>query len=273
MSDIAADVVDVKPETNTRGWKFFVDEINKTWRKGAANFILPTGHLLNDAKDELSREAYSAVLKQLHFNTSTAKKLICIAKNTILSSHVNSLPPNYSTLYVLSQLGTETLLAALADGSIHPGMQRKDATALKPKKTPADNNTDSSSSETETASHLSQLNTAWKFATNRQRAEFLDQLDLEGGLLSAMSGGLLANFRDRVIGVSIAGASKSTKWAVDATDKLHSALRIAEQQERDGESVDLLIGALRCIALTAERRGIARSDIVLAQGKSREGKK
>jgi hypothetical protein len=269
MLDIVSPAGIVKPDDerhtdgNARGWKFFVDTINSIWRKGAGDFIA-CGRYLIEAKDELARDAYSAMLTKLHFNTSTAKKLICIAKNTTLGSHVNLLPPCWSTLYELSQLKEDVLKAALDSGSVHPGMQRKDATALKPKS----NNKSTSSSEVQSPD----LSTTWNAASADQRREFLDELGRDG-LCSAMSSELQMLFRDGIIGITIAGASKSSSWPINATDKLHSAMRIAEQRERYDESIGRLIGALRCIALTAERRGIARSDIVIAEGRPKNRKK
>jgi hypothetical protein len=116
------------------------------------------------------------------------------------------------------------------------------------------------------------LNTAWNAASINQRREFLDQLGRDR-LCAAMSDDLRTDLQDHAIGITIAGASKSSSWAINATNKLHSAMRIAEQRELDDESQGRLVGALRCIALTAERRNIARSDIVIAEGKPRKGKK
>jgi len=177
MLDIVSPAGIVKPDDerhtdgNARGWKFFVDTINSIWRKGAGDFIA-CGRYLIEAKDELARDAYSAMLTKLHFNTSTAKKLICIAKNTTLGSHVNLLPPCWSTLYELSQLKEDVLKAALDSGSVHPGMQRKDATALKPKS----NNKSTSSSEVQSPD----LSTTWNAASADQRREFLDELGRDG---------------------------------------------------------------------------------------------
>jgi hypothetical protein len=265
--DIATATADVEPETNTRAWNYYADQINTIWKKGAVHFI-QCGQLLIDAKAELAHDAFTVMVKnKLAFDASVARKLVCVANNQVLCAHGHKLPPCWTSLYELSKLDDETLKAKLADGTIHSGMERKHALALKPKskRTPTDN-TDSSSKTT------SQLGTAWEAASKEQRREFLDKLDREG-LCAAMSAELLANLRDHVIGITIAGASKSSSWAINATDKLHSAMRIAEQQERDDESIGRLIGALRCIALTAERRGITRSDIVIAEGKSRKRKK
>jgi hypothetical protein len=259
MLDIATEAVGVKPESNTRGWKFFADEINKTWRKGAADFIR-CGQLLNDAKAELQTDAFNAMVKtKLAFDRSVGAKLMGIADKPMLCAHAHNLPPSWTTLYELSQLKAEILQAKLADGTIHPGMERKDAIALrKPESKPP--------AKTPTDTSVSKLGTAWQAASKNQRRAFLDGLGRDG-LCAAMSPELQADLRDHVVGITIAGASKSSIFAVYATDKLHCALRCAEQPEPDQETTKLMIAALGCIVKKASTKGIARSDIVIAQGK------
>ncbi len=110
--------------------KTFVDQINAVWRRGAGDFIA-CGNLLVEAKTELQRDVYNTMLKKLHFDASVAKKLICIANKSLLGAHVHLLPPSWSTIYELSKLTDKVLRDGLADGMIHPGMQRKDAVALR----------------------------------------------------------------------------------------------------------------------------------------------
>lgn len=147
-------------------------------------------------------------------------------------------------------------------------MQRKDATALKPKR----NNSKSTSSLSSEAPPSPDLNIVWNTASADQRRDFLDGLGRDG-ICKAMSTELQAQFRDGIIGITIAGASQSSSWAINATDKLHTALAVAERQDRDDESIGHLIGALRCIIGTAERRGINRSNIVIAEGNPKKRKK
>jgi hypothetical protein len=263
-SMVEPEQADNATSSNARPWKFFVDEINTIWRKGAQDYIA-CGQYLIEAKEELHRNVFDAMVKtKLDFDASVARKLMCIAANPLLCAHVHRLPPSWSTLYELSQLRGEVLKAAIDDGRVHPGMERKHAIALKPKTTTTPAATSTTNSP--------DLSAAWEAAIKDQRRRFLDKLGRDC-LCAAMSDNLKADFRDHAIGVTIAGASKSSSWAINATNKLHSAMRIAEQPERDHESIGRLIGALRCIALTAERRGIARSDIVIAEGKPRKGKK
>jgi hypothetical protein len=253
---------------NARSWKAFADQINGTWRKGAGNFI-ECGRLLAEAKDELSRDAFNAMVRsKLDFEASVGRKLMLVGTNSTLCAHGHKLPPCWTTLYQLSQLPEDVLKAALDDGTVHPGMQRKDAEALKPPKptkTPA-------KSAAKPATDSSGLSAVWQSASQEQRRAFLDELGREG-LCAAMSGVLLADLRDHVINPKIAGASRSSAFATYATDKLHVALRCAEQPEPDEESIRHMAAALRLIIKKAAAGGVTRSDVVVAEGGKRKGRK
>ena len=63
---------------------------------------------------------------------------MAIAGHPVLSNptHVSQAPPSWGTLYQLSKLPHDVLLAKLGDGTINPGMERKDVNTLldRPKK-------------------------------------------------------------------------------------------------------------------------------------------
>ena len=61
-----------------------------------------------------------------------------------------------------------------------------------------------------------------------------------------MSPALLADLRDHVVNVTIAGASKSSTFATYATDKLHAALAL-RRAAGVGENVKLMAAVLGCI--------------------------
>jgi hypothetical protein len=171
MSDIAIDAADVKPESNARGWKFFADQ------KGAVDFIR-CGQLLNDAKAELQTDAFSAMVKsKLAFDRSVGVKLMKIADKSALCAQAHNLPPCWATLYELAQLDDDILKAKLADGTIHPGMQRKDARALRCPKPRA---------ETEASTNKGELLAAWKAATKDLRRRSLDAIGADA-LCEALS--------------------------------------------------------------------------------------
>jgi hypothetical protein len=261
--DIATSSIDVKPNTsNTQGWKYYVNEINNTWRKGAAVFI-QCGHLLTDAKAELQRDAFNAMVNsKLAFDRTVGTKLMAISANPILCAHVHKLPPCWGTLYELSQLKDDVLKAKLADGTISPHMLRKDALALKPKKVGETASTRKTTS--------SQLGTAWTSASKDQRREFLDRQG-RAGLCAAMSDKLKTEFEDVVTRATMAGASESAPFALYATDKLHCALRCAE--EPGEENIKIMAAALGCIIKKANAKSITRSRIVVAEGKAQIRKK
>jgi hypothetical protein len=264
MSTVAVAVeTAIVPPANTRSWKDFVPLINGSWRKGAGDFI-ECGRYLAEARDELSRGAFDAMAQsKLEFKGSVARKLICIAANETLCSPGNKLPPYWTILYLLSQLTEGTLKAALSDGRIHPGMSRKDAIALKPAKKTA---TKSATAKPSASTNPSELSAVWNIASAGQRQRFLDQVG-RAELCAAMTTTLKADLRDHLVALAVAGASQSSSFAIYSTDKLHVALRCAEQPEPDEESIRHMIAALGCITRKAATKSITRSDIVIGEGK------
>ena len=85
-----------------------------------------------------------------------------------------------------------------------------------------------------------------------------------------MSPKLKTEFGDHVLGQTIRSASTTSSFAVKASDKLHTALRCAEQEKPSEQDIATMIATLRCIARDAERRGLSRSDVVIAEGKRRK---
>jgi hypothetical protein len=108
--------------------------INEAWRKTVEG-ILETGSRLIEAKEDLDPAEYEAMLQEdVAMSVGNASKLRIIASNPVLAdfSHVKNLPASYGTLYELAKLPEETLLAGIADGVIHPKMERLEAVALLP---------------------------------------------------------------------------------------------------------------------------------------------
>jgi hypothetical protein len=106
--------------------------ITRAWNK-AVQSILETGRLLIEAKDKLEYGDFGAMADNLPFGRRTAERLIAIASNSILAdaTHGSQLPPSWRTLYELSTLPDETLLARLEDGSIRPDLERSSIKAWK----------------------------------------------------------------------------------------------------------------------------------------------
>jgi hypothetical protein len=100
------------------------------WQKSVDN-IIETGRLLHAAKADPKMqhgEWGTMVESDLPFNRHTAYKLMQIAGDKRLTnvSPGKHLPPSWTTLYELTKLDDDTLNRKLRDGTIHPGMQRKD---------------------------------------------------------------------------------------------------------------------------------------------------
>ena len=264
-------LTDTSANSNARTWKDFVTLINGSWRKGAYDFIA-VGLLLLAAKEELARDAFAAMIKdKLDFDSSVGRKLMRIATNATLCAPGHNLPPNWTILHILAQLPEDVLKAALADGRIRSGMSRKDALALKLPKKPAPESA-AAAAKTSSAAAPAELSAAWEKSPADQRRAFLDQLGREG-LCAAMSSELRADLHDHVIALACAGANKSSAFAVGVTNLLHTALRCAEESEPNDECSRTMVAALRSIARKAADKGIARSDLVIATGKSKARRK
>jgi hypothetical protein len=128
---VAEEVVDTANVMTTRSAKDFAELINGAWRKGAEAFIA-AGQFLIEAKAELDRDQFNSLIeRELDFDASVARKLLCVAGKTVLRAHVHKLPPHWSTLYELSKVEDKVIDAAVADGRISPKMQREQAVALR----------------------------------------------------------------------------------------------------------------------------------------------
>jgi hypothetical protein len=100
--------------------------------------IIEVGRQLVQAKQdcqgswgELTGETTGKPL--LPFGYRTARRIMAIANNAAISNrtHVSDLPASWGTLAILASLPADDIEAAIADGAIHPEMERKDAEALK----------------------------------------------------------------------------------------------------------------------------------------------
>jgi len=203
---------------NVRTAAFFESAIAASWQKSAQG-IFDTGRWLQQAREELDRDAYNGL--QLPFCTRTRQRLIAIAAHLLLATHVSQLPPSWGTLYALIENGNDALLrAALADGRVHPGLQRKDvrsALGLPPKP--------SRGARKKNGQAEVPLNpvTVWaSFSTAAKRAI----LDREGrsGLVTLISPKLAVDLVDHLIRQEMVGASTKLKPAVILTAILRATL-------------------------------------------------
>jgi hypothetical protein len=108
--------------------------IAAAWQKGVES-IIESGECLCRAKAELPHGSYEAMIQsELPFGPTTARRLVIIASNNILSNraHVHALPPSWGTLYELTKLPQTLLLEKIEDGTITPDLERRDVRALLP---------------------------------------------------------------------------------------------------------------------------------------------
>lgn len=114
---------------NRRDWKYYDEKLAALHCNDVAN-IIERGCVLIQAKEELEHGAYEATVKR-HFDLSYARKLRIIAAHPVIAnrSHANALPPSAETLYLLTKLPNDVLIAKLNDGSITPKLQRKEVAA------------------------------------------------------------------------------------------------------------------------------------------------
>lgn len=107
---------------------------------------------------------------RLPFKARTRQMLMRLAAHPILASHGSQLPPCWRTLYELTKVPDEVLLAKIEDGTIHPGMERREVAALlnKPKPAVAKPQVEAS------------LQSVWAKASAKERAEFCDAVGISG---------------------------------------------------------------------------------------------
>jgi hypothetical protein len=112
--------------------------ITGAWQKKIESY-LEVGAYLIDAKAKLPGEYEAMIESDLPFDKSTARRLKIIAEHPILSdrAYTHALPARWMTLYLLSQLPPETLVALIEDGTVSPKLQQKDAIALLPSRSGA----------------------------------------------------------------------------------------------------------------------------------------
>jgi hypothetical protein len=206
---------------NVRDRSYFEATIAGEWRKSVAA-IVRIGQLLNQAHEELSQAEFNAL--RLPFLKRAVFAFRRIGKHPVISDpvHHGALPGCWRTLDELITVASDSLLkAAIADGRIHPDLQRKDvrqALGLPPKPTGSKRKTDSQEEE-------APLDAAavWAgFSTEDKRTI----LKREGrvGLAQLMSPEQLTDLVDHAIRQEMVGASARPKPAVTLTAIMRVAL-------------------------------------------------
>jgi hypothetical protein len=125
--------------TATANRQTYIREINAAWQMSLQS-VLETGRLLIEAKKQLPHGDFEAMIRNdLQFSPQTARKIMSIAAHPVISNraHVRDFPSSWGTLYELTKVPEQKLLAKISDGTINPKMERKQAVALLGKKSRA----------------------------------------------------------------------------------------------------------------------------------------
>src|SRR5215467_5758063 len=119
-------MTNVFPMKNAKDWKYYDQQLTELRVNDVEN-IIKRGKLLIEAKEELEHGSFEATVKR-HMSADTAQMLMAIARNPILTKtdHGRLLPPSWRTLYELTKLDNDVLIASIKDGTINPKMERKD---------------------------------------------------------------------------------------------------------------------------------------------------
>lgn len=119
---------------------FYARWINCEWGK-SVTAIVDVGKALAQAKRlcehgeflRLFKGHDNAVSEPVPFSERTAERLMSIAMHPVISNptHVSDLPQSWGTLYELTKLDDEQIVAGIKAGEITPDMTRAQASALR----------------------------------------------------------------------------------------------------------------------------------------------
>lgn len=123
-----------------RNADYYSRVIGTEWRK-SVEAVIEVGRLLMQAKRlcehgeflRMFKGSENAVLVPVPFTANTAEILMKVAAHPVLSKSefVQSLPQSWGTLYELTKLDDEQILAGIKSGEITPDMTRAEASALR----------------------------------------------------------------------------------------------------------------------------------------------
>ena len=110
----------------------YAQRITACQRKGVAS-IIECDRLLIAAKDELEHGEFLKMIENnLPFKRSTAQAFMRIASDGRITKyqHAGCLPAHWSTLAKIIQLPDAAFEARIADGTIHPALERRPAAEM-----------------------------------------------------------------------------------------------------------------------------------------------
>lgn len=179
--------------------EYWAAKIHCEWRK-SIDGILGVGRQLIAAKKRCGHGEFlrlfkgheNAVSDPVPFSERTAERLIAVASHAVISNptHVSDLPQSWGTLYELTKLDDETLIAGIKSGEITPETTRAQAAALhadpveKPEKPPHEEM--ASAVKNAVTKFIGQLSTHEEYAYVRRRIEelleFLSEMESENAV-------------------------------------------------------------------------------------------
>lgn len=177
---------------------YWAPRINAEWRKSVEG-ILNVGRQLISAKEACEHGEFlrlfkghdNAVSEPVPFGADAAQQLMKVASHSVISNteFVRHLPQSWGTLYELTKLDDDTLIAGIKAGEITPDMTRSQAAALhadpvgKPETPPHEEM--AAAVKNAVTKFLGQLTTAEQYSYVRRRIEellaFLSEMEAENG--------------------------------------------------------------------------------------------
>ena len=179
--------------------EYWAPKIHAEWRKSIEG-ILGVGRQLIEAKKACEHGEFlrlfkgheNAVKDPVPFGERSAEMLIKIASNSVIANpkFTSDLPQSWYSLYELSRLDEQTLLAGINSGEINSATTQAQAKALhadpvdKPEKPPHEEM--ASAVKNAVTKFVGQLTTHEQYAYVRQRIEqllsFLSEMEAENGV-------------------------------------------------------------------------------------------
>jgi hypothetical protein len=121
---------------STRERAAWAVKINAAWRKSVEGILECASHL-RDARAGLGIDEFKKMIEhELVVGERTVERLLNIAADKRLATHVSVLPASWGTLYALARVPDPIFAEAIADGRINPGMTRAEAKELMPRLKP-----------------------------------------------------------------------------------------------------------------------------------------
>jgi N6-adenosine-specific RNA methylase IME4 len=110
---------------------YYAEQIARAWQKSVES-IFEVGRYLIEAKNDLDYGEFGQMVENsLPFGWNAAQGLMKIHRRLSNAEHVQHLPPSWGTLKEIAKLDDEQFAAAIGEGVIHPGCQRKDVIAFR----------------------------------------------------------------------------------------------------------------------------------------------